>query len=385
MRCSRRSGIALLTAIWVLTVLLVLASGFAVMVHSGTGVARNFGSLTQARWAAQAGLRRAEAELLLLADAPYTAPGGLSLTFYSEEQDVFLGPASYQVLAEDEASKINLNTASAEVLAAFFPVEVVDAIVDWKDPDSSPGPQGAEDEYYTGLPLPYYCKNALFDTVGELALVRGVTRELLSTVVTDNGRTLENLLTVWSWDRDTDAEGQPRVDLTRASRETLTAEFGEVLTPDEIDAIISQRSAAPFASPADLLRVPNLPREKVVQIYDRLTTSQGETRAGLINVNTAPWEVLAALPGMDAAIAQALVAYRETEQPFGQVGEILLVEQVTPAAFMRAADLLTVRSSVFRIVSSGQLEDGVTHTISSILQTEPDGDQMITRVLYWRE
>ena len=39
--------------------------------------------------------------------------------------------------------------------------------------------QGAEDDYYMSLPEPYHCKNAHFDSVDELLLVKGVTPQLL--------------------------------------------------------------------------------------------------------------------------------------------------------------------------------------------------------------
>jgi len=55
---------------------------------------------------------------------------------------------------------------------------IVDAIKDWIDPDDETTRFGAEDSYYKALETPYPCKNAPFEFLEELLLVRGVTKEL---------------------------------------------------------------------------------------------------------------------------------------------------------------------------------------------------------------
>ena len=57
--------------------------------------------------------------------------------------------------------------------------DVADAILDWIDADDNPRPNGAESQYYLGLPLPYVPRNGPPVTIDELLLVRGVTPELL--------------------------------------------------------------------------------------------------------------------------------------------------------------------------------------------------------------
>lgn len=55
--------------------------------------------------------------------------------------------------------------------------EIVDALVDWLDPDDEPtGAEGAENEYYKSRG--YECKNGAMDSLDELFLVRGFDREL---------------------------------------------------------------------------------------------------------------------------------------------------------------------------------------------------------------
>lgn len=387
MRSHKRRGVALITALWVLTVLLVMVAGFAVMVRSDMAVTENFAGMAQARWAARAGIYRGQYEIEQLIAQPYTSFGGTAqLTLDSTDDTQQLADdTTYQTVIDDEAGKININTAPSEVLRLLFPEDVADAILDWRDADSSPEPEGAEDDYYTGLDTPYHCKNGKFSTVDELMLVKGVTREILDAPLIDGGVSLENLLTVSSVDSNTDMTGNARVNIQTASQDEITSAVGSTLTADEVTAIITQRTATPFKSPADLLNVPNLTRDKVAQIFDSFTTTTAQERPGLVNINTAPVEVLTVLPGMDDATAQAIVQYRTEQGPFETVGQLLNVEQVSNSIFQRIADLVTTRSHTFRLVSTGQVRNGLTQTTTCLLNVSTTGGATTSRILYWQE
>jgi len=105
-----------------------------------------------------------------------------------------LGDGTALVAIEDEERKVNLNrlvlpngnAPDEQRLAVFRRLletlgvdpAVADAVVDWLDNDDAPRVGGAESSYYLGLPYPYRAKNDLFDAVGELRLVRGVTPQV---------------------------------------------------------------------------------------------------------------------------------------------------------------------------------------------------------------
>jgi general secretion pathway protein K len=55
---------------------------------------------------------------------------------------------------------------------------LLDAVKDWIDPDDAVTRFGAESGYYQSLDPPYVCKNGPMTSIGELLLVKGVTREL---------------------------------------------------------------------------------------------------------------------------------------------------------------------------------------------------------------
>ena len=87
-----------------------------------------------------------------------------------------------EVRIGDEGGKINLNFAPEGLLSKFFAVlglaepqirTMVDSIQDWRTKDSAPRPYGAKSAYYLRLDPPYVAKNGNFETVEELAWVRG--------------------------------------------------------------------------------------------------------------------------------------------------------------------------------------------------------------------
>lgn len=85
----------------------------------------------------------------------------------------------------DEGGKVNLNaTWLKDTQLQNLPnldQTIADAIIDWRDSDSTPsGTNGAENDYYNTLSdFPYNAKNADFESVEELLLVRDVTKDLL--------------------------------------------------------------------------------------------------------------------------------------------------------------------------------------------------------------
>lgn len=118
----------------------------------------------------------------------------------------------------DEERKININKADLPLLERFFKVclgssdmeaqELAAAIVDWRDTDSMLSiPLGsAEDAYYIGLNHPYKCKDADFDSLDELLLVKGITPEIFARI--------RDYLTVYT---------DGLVNVNTASREVLLA------------------------------------------------------------------------------------------------------------------------------------------------------------------
>jgi general secretion pathway protein K len=99
-----------------------------------------------------------------------------------------LGKGFIQYSIQDENGKININTASREILVKALAANglslgsdrdtIVDSILDWIDKDDEHRVNGAESEYYRGLSPSYSAKNGPVDSLEELLQVRGITPEL---------------------------------------------------------------------------------------------------------------------------------------------------------------------------------------------------------------
>jgi type II secretory pathway component PulK len=173
----------------------------------------------------------------------------------------------------DEASKVNLNTATDRQLMVLMrsavgdneeidPRALVDAILDWRDADSTPRGEQAdtEGEFYEKLEArPFKVKNRPFDTVEEVLLVKGVTPEILygedfdrNGLLTDNeddedeafpmdnqdnvlNRGLYPYLTVQSYESNVSLDNRPRVYLY--GNETAVREELSFIFEDESEVV----------------------------------------------------------------------------------------------------------------------------------------------------
>ena len=273
----------------------------------------------------------------------------------------------------DEAAKISLNAAPLEVLSELpdIPPEVAAAIVDWRDPDSDLTVGGAESEYYLLLSDPYECKNAPFETVEELLLVKLADRALLfGEDINRNGRLDDNendadetdppddhdgeldaglyhLVTVYSAEPNTDASGEPRINVNTAGPRELNERLGESLSGARLQAVLERITLGrPFENILDFYFRTGMKMEEFSPIADAVTTDTQQQFRGLINVNTAPAKVLSCLPGLEDSDVTSLIASRSSET--AQTASIAWVAEALPQAKAVAlAPYITARSYQF--------------------------------------
>jgi len=126
--------------------------------------------------------------------------------------------------------------------AVEVPEALVDAVVDWIDADASVhGVDGAEDSAY--FAYDYRVRNAPFDRLEELLLVKGMTREYwlaLKEVVTTLPSAKEPL----------------KINLNSAKKELLAALFPKA-TDSDIDLIISSRESVPYVKIEEAIGIQN--------------------------------------------------------------------------------------------------------------------------------
>jgi competence ComEA-like helix-hairpin-helix protein len=409
---------------------------------------KNYGDRIQAHFLALAGIEKAKALLYKNAHDRSTSGKNHTGELYNapdQFRDVSFGRGKFRVFrrgrqdegggviygVSDEESRLNVNTASIQQFTNLngMTVDIAKAILDWRgaandnknnnsdnnngaDPNAPTG-VGANEDYYMGLQPPYQPRHGPLQTVRELLLVRGVTRDLLfgndkhqngllppagdgeddslsGDLNADTDAGWAELFTVASTEKNVDAAGQDRVNVQSADENALTGVKG--ITSAMARAIVSYRGQNQFQSIANLLDVTAqqnrgqnsgdsqnanggtqagnqssssssssgsgnkaIKQDDFLQFADNVTTVDGDDLSGLININTAGLDVLVCLPGVDRQLAQAIISYRQSSGYFPNTGELLKVGGMTTDIFKQVAPLVTARSETFRILSEGKV------------------------------
>lgn len=163
-----RRGFALLAVLWTLSAVTAFVGAALAGIRVGALTTRNRVLLARAAWA-----REACAEIL---EARYVADPAIR-----DLDSLDLGRGTWcAAMLEDPSAKLNVNLVDREALVTIVgsvirrPAAVdslVDALLDWRDPDTIPRPFGEESTRNRNGPLA---------DIGELRSVRGFTDSLVS-------------------------------------------------------------------------------------------------------------------------------------------------------------------------------------------------------------
>ncbi len=239
---NNQQGIAMMVVLWVLVLLIALATEFAFSMKMEVNTTRNFKEDVESYYLAKAGVALAMSEIMKPARFHSIHPehgwvSGKPLTpekdsvsknnagknkvgnkddskreadknfagivTVDETEDSKENEKEYEIIERekipfgngeitytitDENGKIGINNASRGVLLKvmkYVGIElgeerdiIVDSILDWIDKDSNHRINGAEEEYYKKEGLPYSAKNGRIETLTELLKVRGMTKEI---------------------------------------------------------------------------------------------------------------------------------------------------------------------------------------------------------------
>jgi general secretion pathway protein K len=275
---DNQKGIALMAVLWVLVLLIALATEFAFSMKMEVNTTRNYKEDTESYFLSKSGLNLALAELFkearfhsiheehgwvtgnilpTTATSETTQGPGEELVDEETVQDfdivnrtnIKLGNGSITYTIRDENGKISINSASKNTLdklLQFSGVEdkierstISDSILDWIDTDKNHRLNGAENDYYRTLNPPYYAKNGKIETIDELLKIRGVTEEILYGSKDDNNENkitgIANHLTVYKI---------PTVNPNTASEEVLNILFQS----EQVSEILENRNSKGFHS-----------------------------------------------------------------------------------------------------------------------------------------
>lgn len=241
---SSQKGVALLMVLWVLAILTVIVFSFSFMTRTETLSTASFKGGLEKKFIAEGAMERAIMELFYRNAYKTQTIEFEGLEVWQVDGTPYtgsIGEGAYTVSIIDESGKVDINFASEVVLKNLFlnagvsdeeADTIVDSIMDWKDPDDLHRLNGAESDYYMSLQNPYKAKNARFDSLEELLLVKGVTSDILNGNKERKG--LIEFITVHS--------RKKRINIDAAPREVLMAIPG--MTPELADSIISARHTA---------------------------------------------------------------------------------------------------------------------------------------------
>ena len=510
--CKEQRGLSLVSTLWILTILSILAAQLLYSIHIEQRTQRNFLDRAKFHYAARAGFEWTLA-VMRTDQTPFDSLGETWAEPIEGQVDdgVQVGNVlNYQVTITDEASKVNINTADGGLISNLLAQVGV-------SPDE-PLTQELANNIVEGQP---------YRTVRDLARVEGMTSEILygtqqmaaftqggtniqstptgtidglSTTAggslqateTDAQPGLVDLATIYSLDASTDPNGESLVNVNTADAEQLTqieTQSGQgggqsVFSQAEAESLIQQREFDRFAALIDVKAVSDelfnnirnqittedsggngddgetnnsqengpqqggdgqvnintadvetlqslqgidegiaqrivdhrdsqgifqnidaikdvtlLTQQEFIGIVDKITLKDGDTRSGLININTASAEILALLPGMDPQKAQAIVERREQDppddspihnytdeeikgNPFTNISQLSDLEEIDFETFREVVDWVTYRSHGYRIEANGIDAAGkVISTCIGIINRA--GDQVV--VQYWRQ
>ena len=303
----------------------------------------------------------------------------------------------YWFAIADEAGKLNLNSVTSNEMINLPGMDqtTADSIVNWRSAADTGA--GSDSSDYNGLqPDGYDAKHAKFETVEELALIDNQAHSMVNPTmlfgldqnrdgvvsdaernnplptnsnnavsaqdpINDLNRGIFDYLTCYSVEPNTALDGSSRINVNGGNPQALQSYLTKTLGQAAATQIMGRvgrmfgggggRGRGTFGSIGAFYQMSGMTPQQFSQVADKLTTSPAKTLTGMVNVNTAPAEVLMCLPGMQQSDATALVAARSTNANPG-IGWIFqaispptaanLTRYVSARSFIYSADIVAV-------------------------------------------
>ena len=384
---SRRRGTVLVLVLWVCLSLVSLALYFADSMRVEYRAAQNAVGGLQADQAIEGARRYVsyvlnnlttageapdtaeyESEAVEVGNAKFWLIGRVSETETTTESDA----PSFALI--DEGTKINLNNATVDMLAALpgMTSPIAAAIVDWRDADSEISDGGAESsDYLLGDPA-YMCKDSRFETPEELRLVRDVDLTLLYGEDTNRNGILDpneddgdasppaddadgildagllEYITVFSREPNTRSDGSARINVRTSTQEFYS--YLETTLGAGRTSQIRQTLGQDLSSIRSLLELyvqSGMNATEFAQVENALTVSSGSYVEGRVNASTAPVQVLACIPGLGQTGASQLIKARAGKTADELKSLAWVAAAIDPNVAAEAGPYLTTHSYQF--------------------------------------
>lgn len=323
---KNKNGYVLIIVMLVVTMLIAVSAEFLLNAQVNINYMKKFKDETQAASLAEAGLNLSH----FILEADTKGIGGALLQGVSTDKavdsytdiwaidlpDLTLESGSIRIFIDDEQSKINLNairnsydveTKYYGVLERFFfnmgfTEDYAQAIFDWTDTNDTRFGNGAETtDYYATRDAPYSAKNAPFDSIDELLLVRYFTPEIYYGF--GGGNSEEEKKGDTLVDTNTVRQAASMEMLMQAANQS--EEGGNPALQDEDDEDDETKKYGPE-------------RDRSLARYFRTSGNNLNflDAANKININTASYRVLLALSDLMTPATVEELIYRRNSAPF---------------------------------------------------------------------
>lgn len=177
-------GIALVTVLWLIALLSIVAAGHSRNARLETRLAARYIEMTKARYVADAATQLVIARLLNPVTDQQLAVDGRLIVVNVGDRDAYASIRRANGL-------VDINTASEPVLRTMFIAAGADGtladalaarVLDWRDTDGFTHLAGAEDSDYMAAGIAWTARDGRFSSVDELRYVLGITPEIFRAV-----------------------------------------------------------------------------------------------------------------------------------------------------------------------------------------------------------
>lgn len=421
----RKQGSVLIIVLWIALGLVTVALLFGHSAMLKFRAAENRTAGWQAEQAIEAGLRYA-VHLIQNLETPGALP---ALETYQagpvavgEAHFWFVGRANFSSNLKtpffglrDEAAKLNLNTATREMLEAlpYMTPQMAGSIIDWRDEDEEPSENGAESIAYLLRNPPYQAKNAPFESVEELRLLIGADPALLhgedfnqngildpnendgdASWPPDNqdGRLdagIFEYVTVHTekpaagnqesaTSASAEATASPAIDLNNDTDNLLDALLEETFGEERASEIQTPGNNDNYESVLEYFQASGMTGEEFAQIESRLLVNAEDEPVAFVNVNTASEAVLACIPGIAPEKAAEMVAQRQSNPP-GTATATWVLEILDEEALVEAGPHLTGTTAQYLVDVAAVGRDGKGYRRTQFVIAANEGARIVSR------
>ncbi|MCH6551770.1 MAG: hypothetical protein IH804_07125 [Planctomycetes bacterium] len=262
-----------------------------------------------------------------------------------------------------EASKRDLQYADAGALAATGTIDeaLARAIVDHRD-QTLHRPYQSVGEL---LNVPGMSAETMYGPIDELGNAPDTPGDISDTLAKTGSsvRGLSDVVTVYGFEPALQQDGTLRINLNMPwsdeLAERVTERFGSGAS-ETLQGIMA--SGTTFDSDAKIFGVLNffqMEPSDWPEIIDTFTSEDGELHYGRLDINTAPYEALLTLPGIEPEQAADIVRLRDDLSDEQRATVVWLAIQgiVEPQAYEQLGGLITTRSWTYRLrLAAGEVD-----------------------------